>query len=207
MAWQQDNSYGGYSSYGNYGEGQYGGDSATLDMFDDGQQPTEQTAAQVQPSAVYDSGHDSYYNPNAYSTDQNTYRPPSQQSQPYQRGPTPSNAFVQPNTNSSQAQQPGQPAMFNPNAAGIENFIGNPMVTGMAMQYSQDIMGRGGEEIKKNLDKYVSIGESIFDVSFSNDFRVEPAKRNPSIVKWSFTELPNQCSATLTKNSVKLQQH
>ena len=50
--------------------------------------------------------------------------------------------------------------MFNPgSAAGIENFIGNPMVTGMAMQYGQDFMGRGGEEIKKNLDKYVSIGQ------------------------------------------------
>merc|ERR1712141_900945 len=33
------------------------------------------------------------------------------------------------------------------------------MVTGMAMQYSQDIVGRGGEEIRKNLDKYVSIGQ------------------------------------------------
>lgn len=32
-------------------------------------------------------------------------------------------------------------------------------MTGMAMQYGQDFMGRGGEEIKKNLDKYVSIGQ------------------------------------------------
>ena len=63
---------------------------------------------------------------------------------------------------SSSDGQPGhQPTMFNPNSAtgGIENFIGNPMVTGMAMQYSQDIVGRGGEEIRKNLDKYVSIGQ------------------------------------------------
>ena len=33
------------------------------------------------------------------------------------------------------------------------------MVSGMAMQYGQDMMGRGQEEIKKNLDKYVSIGQ------------------------------------------------
>lgn len=41
----------------------------------------------------------------------------------------------------------------------MDNLINNPMVTGMAMQYGQDIVGRGGEEIKKNLDKYVSIGQ------------------------------------------------
>lgn len=158
MAWQQDTSYGGYSNYGNYGEGQYGVDSATLDMFDDVQAETQPV---VTGSAI-DSGHNSntnsYYNPgNAYpTTDQ---RPPSQQGQAYQRGPTPSNAYMAP---SSSDGQPGhQPTMFNPNSAtgGIENFIGNPMVTGMAMQYSQDIVGRGGEEIRKNLDKYVSIGQ------------------------------------------------
>lgn len=42
---------------------------------------------------------------------------------------------------------------------GFDSLIGNPMMTGMAMQYGQDMMGRGGEEIKKNLDKYVSIGQ------------------------------------------------
>ena len=40
MSWQQDQSYGGYSNYGNYGETQYGGESATLDMFDDVQAET-----------------------------------------------------------------------------------------------------------------------------------------------------------------------
>jgi hypothetical protein len=49
------------------------------------------------------------------------------------------------------------------NAAGAgmlpEQLLGNPMVTGMAMQYGQDMVGRGGEEIKKNLDKYMSIGQ------------------------------------------------
>jgi len=156
MAWQQDTSYGGYSNYGNYGEGQYGVDSATLDMFDDVQAETQPVVTGSAYSS--DSGHNSYYNPvNAYpaSTDQ---RPPSQQAQAYQRGPTPSNAYVGP---SSSDGQPGQPTIFNPNSAtgGLENLIGNPMVSGMAMQYGQDMMGRGQEEIKKNLDKYVSIGQ------------------------------------------------
>lgn len=35
----------------------------------------------------------------------------------------------------------------------------NPMMTDMAMQYGQDMMGKGQEELKKNLDKYVSIGQ------------------------------------------------
>ena len=39
------------------------------------------------------------------------------------------------------------------------DIIGNPMVSGMARQYGEDIIGKGGEEIKKNLDKYVSIGQ------------------------------------------------
>jgi len=156
MAWQQDTSYGGYSNYGNYGEGQYGVDSATLDMFDDVQAETQPVVTGSAYSS--DSGHNSYYNPvNAYpaSTDQ---RPPSQQAQAYQRGPTPSNAYV---GQSSSDGQPGQPTIFNPNSAtgGLENLIGNPMVSGMAMQYGQDMMGRGQEEIKKNLDKYVSIGQ------------------------------------------------
>lgn len=38
-------------------------------------------------------------------------------------------------------------------------MMGDPMVTNMAMQYGQEFMGKQGEEIKKNLDKYVSIGQ------------------------------------------------
>ena len=88
MSWQQDQSYGGYSNYGNYGETQYGGESATLDMFDDVQaetaQPSQGQAAPYADSAI--NSNSSYYNPNAYPTDQNAYRPPSQQGQAYQRG-------------------------------------------------------------------------------------------------------------------------
>lgn len=39
------------------------------------------------------------------------------------------------------------------------NLIANPIVTDMAMQYGQDLVGRGQEEIKKNLDKYVSLSQ------------------------------------------------
>ena len=35
----------------------------------------------------------------------------------------------------------------------------NPVMTDMAMRYGQDMMGKGQEELKKNLDKYVSIGQ------------------------------------------------
>ncbi len=35
----------------------------------------------------------------------------------------------------------------------------NPLVADMAMQYGQTIMGKGQEEIKRNLDKYVSVGQ------------------------------------------------
>ena len=33
------------------------------------------------------------------------------------------------------------------------------MVTNLAMSYGRDFMGKGQEEIKRNLDKYVSISQ------------------------------------------------
>ncbi len=51
------------------------------------------------------------------------------------------------------------PGAGGPGGFSADQIMGNPMVTNMAMQYGQDIMGKGGEEIKKNLDKYVSIGQ------------------------------------------------
>lgn len=38
-------------------------------------------------------------------------------------------------------------------------MMANPLVTDMAMQYGQDLVGRGQEELKKNLDRYVSINQ------------------------------------------------
>ena len=74
-----------YPNYGNYGEGQYGVDSATLDMFDDVQAETQPVVTGSAYSS--DSGHNSYYNPvNAYPASTTDQRPPSQQAQAYQRG-------------------------------------------------------------------------------------------------------------------------
>ena len=75
---QCDDFYGSaYWDYpGNYGEGQYGVDSATLDKFDDVQAETQP----VVTGSAYDSGHNSYYNPvNAYQASSTDQRPPSQQ--------------------------------------------------------------------------------------------------------------------------------
>lgn len=33
------------------------------------------------------------------------------------------------------------------------------MMTNMAMQYGQTVMNQGSEEFKKNIDRYVSIGQ------------------------------------------------
>ena len=69
----------------------------------------------------------------------------------------PSNAYSAYNPpNPSQSSQGNNPGMFS---SVPESFMGNPMMTGMAMQYGNELMGRGGEEFKKNLDKYVSIGQ------------------------------------------------
>ena len=38
-------------------------------------------------------------------------------------------------------------------------MLQDPMVTNLAMSYGRDFVGKGQEEIKKNLDKYVSIGQ------------------------------------------------
>ena len=38
---------------------------------------------------------------------------------------------------------------------GAEQLISNPVMTGIATQY----LDKGQEEIKKNLDKYISIGQ------------------------------------------------
>jgi hypothetical protein len=53
-----------------------------------------------------------------------------------------------------------------PGAAGGAQFmmpgatvLQDPMVTNLAMSYGRDFMGKGQEEIKRNLDKYVSISQ------------------------------------------------
>jgi len=44
--------------------------------------------------------------------------------------------------------------MMDPN-----QLMANPVVTDMAMQYGQQFVGKGQEEIRKNVEKYISIGQ------------------------------------------------
>ena len=62
-----------------------------------------------------------------------------------------------PGPNQQQQQQPIPGMADLMGGAGGNQF--NPVVANMAMQYGQDIMGKGQEELKRNLDKYVSIGQ------------------------------------------------
>lgn len=144
MSWNQEQSD--YSNYGNYSDGQYGGtDSASYEMFDIGE------SNQPQPSAYSESGFGSgrssaFYDPNAYTSNEGTHH----------RGPTPQNTYVPPaNPSKQQGSAPTPQAMFS----NVPESFMNPMMTGMAMQYGEELMGKGGVEFKKNLDKYVSIGQ------------------------------------------------
>ncbi len=47
------------------------------------------------------------------------------------------------------------------------------MVANMAMQYGQDIVGRGQEELKKNLGQYVSIGQLKYYFAVDNLYVVK----------------------------------
>jgi len=103
----------------------------------------------------------SFYNPNDYQPQQppisaaNGYAQPEGGGggQPYYGGP-----MMYPG---SQPQvgypggQPGQTQFMMPGATVLQD----PMVTNLAMSYGRDFMGKGQEEIKRNLDKYVSISQ------------------------------------------------
>jgi len=64
---------------------------------------------------------------------------------------------------SQPAVYPGQ--QMPPGADGAQfmmpgsTVLQDPMVTNLAMSYGRDFMGKGQEEIKRNLDKYVSISQ------------------------------------------------
>ena len=72
--------------------------------------------------------------------------------------PTPPNAYGEPAPNSQSQFAPSRA----PEGAGMPPMVGdlmnNPMY-GMASTVGQQIMGQYGEETKKNLEKYVSIGQ------------------------------------------------
>ena len=53
-------------------------------------------------------------------------------------------------------------------------MLQDPMVTNLAMSYGRDFVGKGQEEIKKNLDKYVSIGQlKVIITLFNLTFKIE----------------------------------
>lgn len=158
MSWQTDQNYQGYSNYGGYSEGQT--DSA-IDMFDEGNNQN----TYEQESGGFGGSGSAFYDPNAYTKSQtpSSWDQPQTNDQAYQRGPTPPNAYGEPAPASqfppaSRAPGPGVPPGNQPQM-GIDSLMNNPMVQGMAMQYSQQIMGQSGETLKSNLDKYVSIGQ------------------------------------------------
>ena len=82
-SWSQDPAYGSYSNYGDYNEGQYGADSASYDMFDDGGADAQQQYQQPHyPSeSGFGSGASSAFQPSMSSHQQH-------QGQAYQRGYT-----------------------------------------------------------------------------------------------------------------------
>merc|ERR1712141_278231 len=138
MSWQPDQS-GSYSNYGNYNDGQWsgGGDSASYDIFE-----SETNPQQNYSESGFGSGRSSaFYDPTAYNNN------PSQQEGTHHRGPTPPNAYGQP------ASETSVPDMFS---SVPQNIMGNPMA-GMAMNQAYQAINQA--ELKKNLDKYVSIGQ------------------------------------------------
>ena len=141
MSWQQPNNYGydGYDAYGGYNDQTYGsntaGDNASYDMYGAG--GNEANSGQPAPSNQYSAP--PYYDP--YQQQPQATAPPTSQGGPQFAG--------------GAGRGPAAAAMMmNPN-----ELMANPLVTDMAMQYGQNIMGQGKAEIQKNLDKYISIGQ------------------------------------------------
>ena len=71
MSWNQDQS--GYSSYGNYNDGQYGQDSASYDMFDVGGGDSNQQQATYSESGFGSGRSSAFYDPNAYTAEGTTH--------------------------------------------------------------------------------------------------------------------------------------
>jgi len=46
----------------------------------------------------------------------------------------------------------------------------NPVMASMAMQYGQEFAAKGGEELRRNLDKYVSIGKLRYYFAVDNTY-------------------------------------
>ena len=68
----------------------------------------------------------------------------------------------------------------------------NPVMTDMAMRYGQDMMGKGQEELKKNLDKYVSIGQLKYYFAVDTTY---VAKKLGELLKKCASLQPRQSSS------------
>jgi len=67
-----------------------------------------------------------------------------------------------------QQSGPGQQAAFNL-PGGLGDQV-NPVMASMAMQYGQEFAAKGSEEIKRNLDRYVSIGQLRYYFAVDNTY-------------------------------------
>jgi hypothetical protein len=145
---------------------QYGGFPGNKKSDDHPQQPPQQPQQQQQ----------TFYNPNQY---QSSPLPGHTQDTSYggyggsEYTPAYLNPTVLPQTGRSTpaGMAPG------PTPGGHQQFLmpgtgmlQDPMVTNLAMSYGRDFVGKGQEEIKKNLDKYVSIGQLKYYFAVDNSY-------------------------------------
>jgi len=111
-----------------------------------------------------------FYNPNQYA-DQQQYYNNGQTNNSYGgyggSGGSEYSGFNQP---ADQQHPPQPPQLSAPFMVPGSQMLQDPMVTGLAMSYGRDFMGKGQEEIKKNLDKYVSIGQLKYYFAVDNTY-------------------------------------
>jgi len=109
-----------------------------------------------------------YYNPNQYA-DQQYY--PQGQGGSYGGYGGGSEYGGFPNSAGGAQQQPPQPPQMSTQfMVPGSQMLQDPMVTNLAMSYGRDFVGKGQEEIKKNLDKYVSIGQLKYYFAVDNTY-------------------------------------
>eukprot|EP00096_Caligus_rogercresseyi_P016265 TRINITY_DN8855_c0_g1_i1.p1 TRINITY_DN8855_c0_g1~~TRINITY_DN8855_c0_g1_i1.p1 ORF type:complete len:319 (+),score=98.02 TRINITY_DN8855_c0_g1_i1:177-1133(+) len=73
-----------------------------------------------------------------------------------QGGPGVEPGYYNPNDYYASQQQPQQQAPMAPGQMG-EFLQSNPMISGMAMAYGQEFVGKGKDQISRNLDKYINL--------------------------------------------------
>ena len=182
MSWDQGGGGGGYD----YDNSSYGGDYSNYGQPQQQPQQPQQRHAQQQPQQQQQhqsfsmGGFDSY---GGYGQQPPPQQPPPQQQQFYNPNaygqappgtgygaPSPSPAAPAPAPGAppaSQPQQPPPPSSFGLSGLGEQAGV-NPMVANMAMQYGQDMAAKGQEELRRNLDRYVSLGQLRYYFAVDN---------------------------------------